>query len=87
LSGELTVRFAVPHFLCEVAIGWNRSSTECLSYKAQNSAAERGDGPMKIKSKVKAGGLAAFNHSQTRAIRVKSGVKVGGLSAFNHNQN
>jgi len=41
---------------------------------------------MKIRTNVKAGGLAT-NHNQTatRGIKVKSGVKAGGLSV-NHNQ-
>jgi hypothetical protein len=41
---------------------------------------------MKIKSSVKAGGLTALNHNQTRGLRIKSGVKAGGLSGMNHNQ-
>jgi hypothetical protein len=34
---------------------------------------------MKIKSKVKAGGLGSINHNQSR-IRIKSGVKAGAFS-------
>ena len=38
---------------------------------------------MKVKTKVKAGGLSALNHNQKA---VKTAVKAGGLSALNHNQ-
>jgi hypothetical protein len=46
---------------------------------------ERGRKKMKVKSKVKAGALAA-NHNQTvKGLRVKSKVKAGALTN-NHNQ-
>jgi hypothetical protein len=32
---------------------------------------------MKIKTKVKSGGIPGYNHNQTR-LRIKSGVKAGG---------
>jgi hypothetical protein len=40
---------------------------------------------MKIKSRVRSGGIA-LNHNQTSRIRIKSGIKAG-LAGANHNQN
>lgn len=40
---------------------------------------------LKIKSSIKAGGLAAGNHNRA-ALKVKSAVKAGGLPIINHNR-
>ena len=43
---------------------------------------------MKIKTKVKAGGINTLNHNQTAVggLKVKSNVKATGLDSQNHNQ-
>jgi hypothetical protein len=60
-----------------------------LSLEAENMAAPLnflrqnlcGEGQMKIKTNVKAGGIS-YNHNQTiaRGLKVKSGVKAGTLN-------
>ena len=39
---------------------------------------------MKIKTNIKAGGIA-LNHNQTVGLKIKSGVKAGGIS-MQHNR-
>jgi hypothetical protein len=45
-----------------------------------------GGGTMKIKSRVRSGGINLSNHNQTGRIKIKSGIKAGGSVLPNHNQ-